>query len=312
MAMLFTGRAKPWPSSGATMYSTGKPRSRRATTIWSDSALLTRGIVRALHDEQRRLDLVRGVQRRLPFELRPAFAASRVAHALGKDLADRLPVGRDRFEQRDQVRRADDGDARGVEVGREGDAGQGRVAAVGAAHDADALRVGDAFRDQMLHAPGEVVLHLLAPLVVAGVEELLAVAGRAAEVRLQDGVAAVGEELREPSVAPGVAPPGAAVRERRRAAGSCRARPSAGSGRPGSRARRTTCSGRPSSPPGAARGSFSRTRYWSVSFLLVAVEEVGLAGLGVAARRRPAGDARPSCSNRSRSPCRAAFSARSS
>ena len=43
MAMLLTGRAKPCPSSGATMYSTGKPRSRSAMTIWSDSARLTRG-----------------------------------------------------------------------------------------------------------------------------------------------------------------------------------------------------------------------------------------------------------------------------
>ena len=41
--MLLTGRAKPCPSSGAQMYSTGKPRSRRAMTIWSDSAFFTRG-----------------------------------------------------------------------------------------------------------------------------------------------------------------------------------------------------------------------------------------------------------------------------
>src|ERR1039457_6219247 len=41
--MLFTGRANPWPSSGATRYSTGNPLSRRAITIWSDSALFTRG-----------------------------------------------------------------------------------------------------------------------------------------------------------------------------------------------------------------------------------------------------------------------------
>jgi hypothetical protein len=43
IAMLFTGRAKPCPSSGATRYSTGKLRSRSATTIWSDSAFFTRG-----------------------------------------------------------------------------------------------------------------------------------------------------------------------------------------------------------------------------------------------------------------------------
>jgi hypothetical protein len=29
IAVLFTGRAKLWPSSGATMYSTGNPRSRK-------------------------------------------------------------------------------------------------------------------------------------------------------------------------------------------------------------------------------------------------------------------------------------------
>ena len=43
IAMLFTGRAKPWPSSGARRYSTGKPRSRSAMTICSDSAFFTRG-----------------------------------------------------------------------------------------------------------------------------------------------------------------------------------------------------------------------------------------------------------------------------
>ena len=41
--MLLTGRWKPWPSSGARTYSTGKPRSRSAITICSDSAFLTRG-----------------------------------------------------------------------------------------------------------------------------------------------------------------------------------------------------------------------------------------------------------------------------
>jgi hypothetical protein len=65
---------------------------------------------------------------------------------------------------------------------------------------------------QVLDAPGDVVLHQVAPLLVAGVEELLAVAGGAAEVGLQDGVAAVGEELRHGVVAPGVARPRAAVR----------------------------------------------------------------------------------------------------
>ena len=153
------------------------------------------------------------VERRLPLELGLALRRLRVAHALVEDDAARLPVGRDRVEQRDQVRGADDVHRRRVEVRREGDARERRVAAVRAAHDPDALRVGDALGHEVLHAPGDVVLHLVAPLLVAGVEELLAVAGGAAEVGLQDRVAAVGEELGEVVEAPAVARPGAAVRQ---------------------------------------------------------------------------------------------------
>ena len=43
IAELFTGRANPWPSSGAIRYSTGKLRSRRAITIRSASERFTRG-----------------------------------------------------------------------------------------------------------------------------------------------------------------------------------------------------------------------------------------------------------------------------
>ncbi len=62
-------------------------------------------------------------------------------------------------------------------------------------------------------APREVVLHEVAPLPVARVQELLAEARRAAEVRLEDGVAAVREELRVVAEAPARARPRAAVRE---------------------------------------------------------------------------------------------------
>ena len=118
-------------------------------------------------------------------------------------------------------------------------------------------------------APGDVVLHLVAPLLVAGVQELLAVAGRAAEVRLQHGVAAVGEELREAVVAPGVAAPTGRRAARRSAAGSSPGRPSAASGTRGSRGRRTTGSGSASSAPARSRGMRSRILYWSVSFFVV-------------------------------------------
>jgi hypothetical protein len=61
-------------------------------------------------------------------------------------------------------------------------------------------------------AVAQVVLHRpSAPLLVAGVEEALAEAGGAAEVDLQDRIAAVGEPLGVGVVAPAVAPPGAAV-----------------------------------------------------------------------------------------------------
>ncbi len=138
----------------------------------------------------------------------------------------RLPVRRDRLEERQEVRRPDDGDARGVDVGGEGDAGEGGVAAVGAAHDRDLLRVGDPLLHEVLHAPREVVLHQVAPLVVPGVEELLAVAGGAAEVGGEDGVAAVREELRVVVEAPAVAGPRAAVREDDEREGSWRGSPS--------------------------------------------------------------------------------------
>ena len=39
----FARFVNPWPSSSKTMYSTSRPFARRRSTIWSDSALLTRG-----------------------------------------------------------------------------------------------------------------------------------------------------------------------------------------------------------------------------------------------------------------------------
>ena len=123
---------------------------------------------------------------------------------------------------------------------------------------------------------------LRAPLAVAGVEELLAVAGGAAEVRHQHGVAAIGEELRQGVVAPDIARPRTAVRDHQRRQALGRERPWAVSGTPESRGRPTTCSAPPSSRPAIRAASFSRTRYCSVELLGLAVEQVGFARLGVA------------------------------
>src|SRR5437016_12045317 len=75
------------------------------------------------------------------------------------------------------------------------------------------LWIGDAFSDQILHAPGYIVLHLVAPLLITGVDEFLAIAGRAAEVWLQHRIAAVGPELGERIVAPTITPPRSTVWE---------------------------------------------------------------------------------------------------
>ena len=63
-----------------------------------------------------------------------------------------------------------------------------------------------------MHAIGDVVLHGEAPLAKAALPELTAIAGRAAEIHLQHGIAAIGEELHLGVEAPAVARPGAAVR----------------------------------------------------------------------------------------------------
>ena len=146
------------------------------------------------------------------------------------------------------------------------------------------MRFGSAvpFVDQVLDAPRDVVLHLLAPLAVARIEELLAVAGGAAEVRHQHRVPAIGEELRHRIVAPVVARPRSAVRHHQRGQSLRR------------QALRQRQVGRNLQPVGrlvadrlhATRAhracNFSRTLYCSVNVLRLAVEEVDLAGLGVA------------------------------
>ena len=75
----------------------------------------------------------------------------------------------------------------------------------------------------LLHRPvdrvEQVGVHGLAPLLVGGVQELLAVAGGAAEVHLHDGVAAVGEPLRVRVEAPACRGPRGRRGRRARAGG---------------------------------------------------------------------------------------------
>ena len=69
----------------------------------------------------------------------------------------------------------------------------------------------DALRDGPVHGVDQVVVHRLAPLQIAGVDERLAEAGGAPEVDLQHGVAAVGQQLGDAVERVGVARPGSAV-----------------------------------------------------------------------------------------------------
>ena len=83
-------------------------------------------------------------------------------------------------------------DAAPVQFRRKAQAGHGRVAAVTCTVDANAPGIDNALGNEMLHTVSNVVLHLAAPLAEAGCVKPCAVASRAAEVRLKDGVAAVG------------------------------------------------------------------------------------------------------------------------
>ncbi len=97
------------------------------------------------------------------------------------------------------------------DVGRERGPDQRGVAAVRTAVDADPVRVDPALGDQVVDGVEQVVVHRAPPLLVAGVAERLAVAGRAPVVDLDADVAAVGEPLRLRVVAPHVAGPRPAV-----------------------------------------------------------------------------------------------------
>ncbi|AEK60531.1 hypothetical protein CFU_0697 [Collimonas fungivorans Ter331] len=167
-------------------------------------------IVGALRHEQRSLDAV-SVQGRRDCR-QQLLVLDRIADHLVHLVEERFPVRRDGLHEGEHVGDADIIDRRRIQVRREGDSGQRRIPAVGAAVDRYPLGIGDALLDQPLHAIGDVVLHGLAPLLERRFPELAAVAGRAAVVHLQHGIAAVGQQLHFRVVAPDVAHPRAAVR----------------------------------------------------------------------------------------------------
>ena len=225
-----------------------------AAMIWSASACFTRGSLAPwpISSGFGMAPAACSGERSLQ-QLAPRLGA-RIADPPGQVLEERCPVGRDGRQQRLQVGRADDVDAAAEHLGREGEARQRRVAAVGAAHDGDAVRVGDALLHRPVDGVEQVVVHLAAPFEVAGVDERLAEAGRAAEVDRQHGLAAVrpatgawdrSRTRRAPRVRRAPAAPSAAAPR------DDAARRPAASGRTPARARRAR--GRPRPRMGASR-----------------------------------------------------------
>ena len=123
-------------------------------------------------------------------EVLPPLLRAVIADALREALDLGLPVRRDRLEERDEVRRADDVDAAREHVRREREPDERRVAAVAPAVDGDLVLL----RDLLGHRPADgveqVVVHLRGPLLVGGVDELLPEARRASVVHAQHGVPA--------------------------------------------------------------------------------------------------------------------------
>src|SRR6267154_1515292 len=146
------------------MYSTGKPRSRSAITICSLSALFTRGSLAPWTTRSGALILA------AEFSGDCLWSWARPAGVFG------FPVWRNGIEQRDEIGWPYYRYARRVHVRSEREARQRGVAAVRSPQNSHSFRIDGSLRNEVADAVGDVILHLLAPLVVPRVEEFLAVA----------------------------------------------------------------------------------------------------------------------------------------
>src|SRR6476661_8631520 len=133
-------------------------------------------IIGSLRDHQRRLDLAGGGKRRTLYQKAFAFRCSGIPHALVEHLADGLPVRRYGIQQRDQIGGTEQVDRCRIKIGSKSYACECGITAIRSTKDANALGISNAFSHQVLYTPGDVILHLLAPLFVAGVDEFFAIA----------------------------------------------------------------------------------------------------------------------------------------
>ena len=175
--------------------------------------LLDAGVVGALADKEGAADVVHIGQGGAGQKEVAAGLSAVIADAAGKEVNLGLPVGGYGVHQGDEVGGADDVDATGEGFGGKGHSDEGGIAAIAAAEDGDALGGGNAAVDSPPDGVEEVIVHPAAPLEVGGVDEGFAKAGGAAEVDAEDGVAAVGQELKDGIIAPLVPGPRAAMNE---------------------------------------------------------------------------------------------------
>ena len=75
---------------------------------------------------------------------------------------------------------------------------QRREPAIAGPQRAHALRIGDALRRHRFRAVHDIVDHRGAPLAIARIAEIGAIAGRSPEIGLQHGIATARQELRDP------------------------------------------------------------------------------------------------------------------
>src|SRR2546421_7524925 len=168
-------------------------------------SLFHTGVICTLRNEHGYFDLVNLVEGRA--RAQKFLLGIGVTDSIMKSCQEGRPVGWNRFNQRDEVARADDIDCAAEEVRSECGTHQGGVTTIGATIDGNFMRIGNTLINRPVNSVHEVVVHVTSPLFVSGIKEIFTVSCRAAEVHLQAGITTVSQPLRLWIVAPTVTSP---------------------------------------------------------------------------------------------------------
>src|SRR5690606_14825304 len=143
-------------------------------------------VVGALHDEQRRLDVLRVKQRRDPAV--PFAVGGRVAHLVVERFLEGLPPRRNAGQRADPVHYAEYVDADIEDIRLERECGANHVASVGTPDDPDSLAVHPLERREVVPGVNDVLQVHVTMAPVIHVEERLPVTGGATIVGSENGV----------------------------------------------------------------------------------------------------------------------------